>query len=414
MKNSLLWIGLVLLACSPKNEVKEVSSMSKEELLGYADQLAHKFIIVDGHVDLPSRMKKEGFVLKKEVMDVSKLTDGNFDAPKSKIGGLDAPFMSIYIPSTYQKTGGAKVLADSLIGLMEKLPQNFPDLFAMAYSPADISANFEKGLISLPLGMENGAPIGDDLSNVAYFYERGIRYITLTHATDNQICDSSYDTTHTWNGLSPFGEQVVLEMNKLGIMVDVSHISDSAFYDVMKVTQAPVIASHSSCRYYTPGFERNMSDNMIRLLAEQKGVIHINFGSTFLSKQSRDRFEKMKEDMLNYKAENNLAESDSAYKAYAIKYADEHEVFADVQIVADHIQHVVELVGIEYVAFGSDFDGVGNSLPVGLKDVSMYPNVIAELLLRGFSEEDIEKLCYLNTFRVWNEVAEKAKELQKS
>src|SRR5690606_17478802 len=128
-----------------------------------------------------------------------------------------------------------------------------------ARTPADIERNTDAGLISLPMGLENGAPIGDDLSNVTYFYDRGIRYITLTHSRDNQICDSSYDTKATWNGLSPFGEQVVAEMNRVGIMVDISHVSDSAFYDVIRITQVPVIASHSSCRHFTPGFERNMS-----------------------------------------------------------------------------------------------------------------------------------------------------------
>ena len=254
-----------------------------------AEELAKANIIVDGHVDLPFRMVVKGFMVKKEIEDVSVETTGNFDYPKAKRGGLDAPFMSIYIPSRYQETGGAKIFADSLIDMVSQLPEEFPDLFALANSPQDIEANFKKGLISLPMGMENGAPVEDDLANVEYFFNRGIRYITLTHATDNQICDSSYDETDdTWNGLSPFGEEVVEEMNRLGILVDISHVSDSAFYDVMKIVKAPVIASHSSARKFTPGFERNMNDDMIRLLGENDGVIHINFGSSFLSKEYQD------------------------------------------------------------------------------------------------------------------------------
>lgn len=413
MKNVLFLVLIFCLSqCSQPS--KEVSSevITDEELMLLADELAHRFIIADGHVDLPYRMKKAGFILKKEVMDVSKETTGNFDYAKSKAGGLDAPFMSIYIPSTYQVTGGAKGFADSLITMVAKLPATFPELFALANNPDEIKANFEKGLISLPLGMENGAPIEDDLSNVKYFFERGIRYVTLTHAKDNQICDSSYDTTATWNGLSPFGEQVVAEMNKVGIMVDISHVSDSAFYDVMKIVDAPVIASHSSARHFTPGFERNMSDDMIKVVGENKGVIHINFGSTFLSKESRDKFDAMEEHLINYKTENGLSKTDSAYIDYAWQYAIEQDVFADVKIVADHIDRVVELAGIESVAFGSDFDGVGNSLPNGLKDVSMYPNVIFELLKRGYTEDQIELICYKNTFRVWNKVREVAKGLQ--
>ncbi len=405
----------VLAACSPtkKEEApKDISTMSEEQIQAYAKELADQYIIVDGHVDLPYRMEVKGFMLRKEVEDVSVETEGNFDYPKSKAGGLDAPFMSIYIPSSYYFDGGAKEFADSLITMTMDVTTAFPDKFAAANTPAEIEENFNKGLISLPMGMENGAPIEDDLANVKYFFERGIRYITLTHSKDNQISDSSYDTTYTWNGVSPFGEQVIAEMNKYGIMVDISHVTDSAFYDALALSKAPVIASHSSCRYFTPGFHRNMSDQMIKDLAANGGVIHINFGSTFLSKASRDKFDEMDSVMTNYRAETGLSRSDSAYEAYAQKYADENEIFADVPIVADHIDRVVELAGIDYVAFGSDFDGVGNSLPVGLKDVSMYPNVIAELLKRGYTEEDIAKICYKNTFRVWNEVIATAEKLQ--
>ncbi|HCX24632.1 MAG: peptidase M19 [Flammeovirgaceae bacterium] len=413
----ILSLGLViamLASCSPAKKEepkKDISTMSEEEIQAYADELAHKFIIVDGHVDLPYRMEVKGFMLRKEVEDVSVETAGNFDFPKARKGGLDAPFMSIYVPSSYNG-GGAKEFADSLITMTLDVAKVYDTLFAPANTPAEIQSNFEKGLISLPLGMENGAPIEDDLANVKYFFERGIRYITLTHSKDNQISDSSYDTTYTWNGVSPFGEQVIAEMNKWGIMVDISHVTDSAFYDAIKLSKAPVIASHSSCRYFTPGFHRNMSDQMIKDLAANGGVIHINFGSTFLSKESRDKFNMMDSVLTNYRAETGLSRRDSAYTAYAEKFAADNNVFADVPIVADHIDRVVELAGIDYVGFGSDFDGVGNSLPVGLKDVSMFPNILAELLKRGYSEEDIEKLCYKNTFRVWNEVIATANELQ--
>lgn len=413
----ILSLGLVvamLASCSPAKKEepkKDITTMTEEEIQAYADELAHQYIIVDGHVDLPYRMEVKGFMLRKEVEDVSVETSGNFDFPKSRKGGLDAPFMSIYVPSSYN-AGGAKEFADSLITMTLDVTRVYDSLFAPANSPADIQANFDKGLISLPLGMENGAPIEDDLANVKFFFDRGIRYITLTHSKDNQISDSSYDTTYTWNGVSPFGEQVIAEMNKYGIMVDISHVTDSAFYDALRLSKAPVIASHSSCRHFTPGFHRNMSDQMVKDLAANGGVIHINFGSTFLSEESREKFDMMDSVMTNYRAETGLSRNDSAYVAYAEKFAADNKVFADVPIVADHIDRVVELAGIDYVAFGSDFDGVGNSLPVGLKDVSMYPNIIAELLKRGYSEEDIEKICFKNTFRVWNEVIATANELQ--
>lgn len=391
---------------------QNLSKMTDVEIRAYADDLAHDFIIVDGHVDLPYRMNVKGFMLTKTVEDVSIETSGNFDYPKAKKGGLDAPFMSIYIPAKYQETGGAKQFADSLIDMVSRLPEAFPAMFAMANSPKDIQKNFKSSLISLPLGMENGAPIEDDINNVKYFYDRGIRYITLTHSTDNQISDSSYDTTYTWNGLSPFGEEVVSEMNKWGIMVDISHVTDSAAFDALAISKAPVIASHSSCRKFTPEWERNMPDNLIKAMAEKGGVIHINFGSTFLSKENQDKRAKMREDLTNWRIENNLTSEDQAYKDYAQKYAQENDVYEDIKTVADHIDHVVTIAGIDYVGLGSDYDGVGDSLPKGLKDVSTYPNLIYELLKRGYTKQDIEKICYKNTFRVWKDVEKVAAKMQ--
>lgn len=410
---SILLIAALLIGCSPApKEEKNIAELSEAELTSLADSLAHAYIMIDGHVDLPFRMNVKGFMITKTVEDVSVETSGNFDYPKSKRGGLDAPFMSIYVPAGYQQTGGAKDFADSLIDMVSRVPVTFPDMFSSANSPADIEANFEQGLISLPMGMENGAPIEEDINNVKYFFDRGIRYITLTHSKDNQISDSSYDTTYTWNGISPFGEEVIAEMNKWGIMVDISHVTDSAAYDALRLTKAPVIASHSSARRFTPGFERNMPDDLIEAMAKNGGVIHINFGSTFLSKESRDKFDKMREDLTNYRAENGLSSDDSLYTNYANQYAIDNDVYEDVQKVADHIDHVVNLVGVDYVAFGSDYDGVGDSLPKGLKDVSTYPNLIKELLKRGYTPEEIEKICSKNTFRVWNKVQEIAKELQ--
>jgi len=399
-------------ACSGEQSKK---SQDNEvlELRERAHRLSKKFIITDGHIDLPYRMANKGFMSRNSVEDVSIETMGDFDYPKAKMGGLDAPFMSIYVPAALQKSGGAKVFADSLIDMVGRLSEAFPNLFAPAGTPSEVKENFEKALISLPLGMENGAPIESDLANVKYFFDRGIRYITLTHSLDNEICDSSYDTSEdTWDGLSPFGEQVVQEMNKWGIMIDVSHISDKAFYDIMNLTQAPVIASHSSCRKFTPGFMRNMNDDMIKLLAEKEGVIQINFGSSFLSKTSQDQFSEIKTSLEEYRAAEGLSENDSTYVAYAAQYLIDMDPFEEIKTVADHIDHVVAIAGIDYVGLGSDFDGVGNSLPKGLKDVSMYPNLIYELLMRGYSDEDIEKICSHNVFRVWEETLRVASKIQ--
>jgi len=364
----------------------------------HAYELAHKFIITDGHIDVPWRLN-EGYE------DLSIRTEtGDFDYVRAKEGGLDAPFMSIYVPSSYQETGGAKEKADSLINLVHQIANDHPDKFEVAYSVADVNRIFGDDKIALPMGMENGAPLLDDLSNVAYFHKRGIRYITLTHAKDNLICDSSYDTTGTWGGLSPFGREVVKEMNRVGIMVDISHVTDDVINQVMDMTDVPVIASHSSCRHFTPGWERNMGDAEIKRLKDNGGVIQINFGSSFVTQVSQDKDKVNSEKIETYAKENGLEEDDETFIAYAKKVNEENPMYADITDVVDHIDRVVELAGIDHVGIGSDYDGVGDSLPYGLKDVSSYPNLIFHLLKRGYSEDDIQKICYKNIWRVWSAV----------
>ena len=313
--------------------------------------------------------------------------------------------MSIYVPSELQEIGGAKEKADELIDRVEDLAERWPDKFALATSVAEVERQFAAGLVSLAMGMENGAPIGDDLTSLEHFYDRGIRYITLAHAKDNQIADSSYDETRTWQGLSPFGRRVVAEMNRLGIMVDVTHITDEAFSDVLDVSRAPVIASHSSCRHFTPGWQRNMSDAMIRALADKGGVVHINFGSAFLTEAANASSTKLWEELEAYAEDHGLAQDDERLTAYRDQlYENEPPVLADVSDVADHIDHVVGLVGVDHVGIGSDFDGVGPTTPTGLEDVSHLPNLIRILLERGYSEDDIRRIFGANTLRVWREV----------
>ncbi|MBT4735863.1 MAG: membrane dipeptidase [Candidatus Marinimicrobia bacterium] len=367
-----------------------------------AYELAHKFIITDGHIDVPWRLN-DGY----EDLSIRTKT-GDFDYIRAKEGGLDAPFMSIYVPSSYQETGGAKEKADSLIDLVSRIADDHPDKFEVATSVADVNRIFGDGKIALPMGMENGAPILDDLSNVQYFYDRGIRYITLTHGKDNLICDSSYDTTNTWGGLSPFGREVVKEMNRVGIMVDISHVTDDVINQVMDMTDVPVIASHSSCRHFTPGFERNMGDAEIVRLKENGGVIQINFGSSFVTQESQEKENKNRERIMAYAKENGLKRGDEKLKSYWEKVSKENPIYADIADVINHFDRVVALAGIDHVGIGSDYDGVGDSLPYGLKDVASYPNLIFHLLKRGYSEEDIEKICYKNVWRVWSAVEQMA------
>jgi membrane dipeptidase len=398
----------ICIGCSSNKILK--SSNSDEDLDVKANRLAQENIIVDGHIDLPYRLRVKNFRLEKEFIGIPVESDeGDFDFVRARKGGLDAPFMSIYIPASVQVDGGAKNLADSLITMVEYIATENSDKFMIAKNPADVAIAFKAGKVALPMGMENGAGIEDDLDNISYFDQRGISYITLTHSKDNLICDSSYDTTRTWNGLSKFGEEVVSEMNRVGIMVDISHVSDSAYYDVLRLVDLPVIASHSSARKFVPGFERNMSDDMIKALGINGGVIMVNFGSTFLDGHIQKERDKRREDLMRILSKNNETSDSEGGKLIIAEFEKNNpNIFSDVKKVADHIDLMVELAGIDHVGFGSDYDGVGDSLPTGLKDVSDYPNLIKELLERGYSDEAISKICYKNLFRVWNEVEDYA------
>ncbi|KUM54737.1 dipeptidase [Rheinheimera sp. EpRS3] len=360
-----------------------------------AQQLAQQYIIIDTHIDVPYRLHKDW-------EDVTVATQrGEFDYPRAQAGGLNAPFMSIYIPASYERSGGGYQLANQLIDSMEALAGRAPDKFAMAYSTKNVLEQFGSGKVSLALGMENGTPINGKLENLQHFYQRGIRYITLSHSESNHIADSSYDLRRRWNGLSPFGKELVVAMNNIGMMIDISHVSDDAFYQAVEISKVPVIASHSSLRSYTPGFERNMDDDMIKALAKNGGVVQINFGSSFVTMMA-NQYGALRKAAAEQAG---VADDD----AFELAFRKKHPYpFATLDTVLDHIDHVVKLVGIDYVGIGSDYDGVGDSLPVGLKDVASYPNLINGLLQRGYSNADIEKILSGNFLRVWREVEQYA------
>lgn len=372
----------------------------KGKYLRKAKKILKTTPIVDTHVDFPYHMaEKKKWYTPGQTAWAIKNPDGDFDYERAKKGGLSAPFMSIYIPSHYQtQPGRPREVADSLIGLVDAVIKGLPDKFAYARNAAAVESNFAKGLISLPMGMENGAPI-EKLQDVAYFHRRGIRYVTLTHGRDNQISDSSYDTLNTHGGLSAFGREVVREMNRVGIMVDVSHLSDNAIWDVLETARKPLIASHSACRHYTPGFQRNLSDSLIRAVAKTGGVVQVPFSFYFLSTDSRKAMTTASAEMKEKKVPEGGPEAKYFMSQFILRQG--APVFLSVRHVADHIDYIVRIAGIDHVGLGSDFDGVGVTLPTDLADVSMYPNLIAELLRRGYKEADIRKICYQNTIRVW-------------
>jgi membrane dipeptidase len=388
-----LVVMLVTVACGDGGEVARPDDDAR------ARQLARELIIVDTHIDVPYRLTEED-------VDVGEATEGgDFDYPRAVEGGLNVPFMSIYVPASYQETGGARELADELIDRVEGIVAQHPDKFALAATVEEVLSEVDRGKMVLAMGMENGAPIEGDLTNVRHFHDRGIRYITLAHSKSNAISDSSYDEERQWGGLSPFGREVVAEMNRVGVMVDISHVTDDAARQAIALSTAPVIASHSSCRHFTPGWERNISDELIRLVADNGGVVQVNFGSGFVNEDYHVKWAEQWDAVDQYVEEHQIDGDSDEAKAFREQYRKEHPIEkADVSDVADHIDYIVNLVGIDHVGLGSDFDGLGDSLPHGLSDVSQYPNLIRELLERGYSDEQIGKICSDNILRVWSEV----------
>ena len=390
---------LALAACGGPADTPSPSDVAAE-----AQRIVAESIVVDTHIDVPYRLKASPD-------DISLATEkGDFDFPRAQRGGLNAPFMSIYTPARLEAENRSREVADELIDMVESIAAGAPAKFAIATSTEDVLRHFDQGLISLPMGLENGSPIEGDLANLGHFYERGIRYVTLAHGLSNHISDSSYDENRQWNGLSDFGKDVVREMNRLGIMIDVSHVSDDAFWQVMELSKVPVIASHSSARHFTPGWERNMSDQMIVELAAHGGVIMINFGSAFITTEAQQYSEARGDARKAYKELNPELTDEHLYRTFPAIYAEDNGPYpyATLDDVLDHFDHVVELVGVDYVGIGSDYDGVGDSLPTGLKDVSSYPNLVAGLLERGYSEKDVKKILGENLLRVWRIVEDHA------
>lgn len=379
------------LAC---HAVPQAPPVPQESLAVRAQRLAQELLIVDTHIDVPYRLHGQDDPRD----DVSRRTaGGHFDWERAREGGLDAAFMSIYVPAELQEAGGAKALADELIDLVEGLAAAAPERFEVARSTADVERIAAAGKVALPLGIENGAALEDDLANAAHFAARGVRYVTLTHSQNNLICDSSYAGERRWNGLSPYGALVVRELNRQGVMIDVSHVSDEAFDDVLETSAVPPIASHSSCRAFVPGFERNLDDERIARLGAAGGVLQINFGSAFLTAQANAAA------FGGYQAVAAAGVAPQSPEAEEIqrRWREEHpQVDTQVSDVADHIDHAVALAGVEHVGLGSDFDGV-ESVPVGLDDVSRYPALVEELLRRGYGEDDLRAILGGNLMRVW-------------
>lgn len=387
------------------------AKQDEEALKTRAREIHDKVLTVDTHCDTPMRMARGEWDMGKR-HEPGQRRSGKIDLPRMAEGGLDAEFFAAFVGQgalTPEGRAKAKERADLLIDAIHKMCEDYPDLVGLATTPEDAYRLEREGKRAAFIGMENGYPIGKDISLVEKFYERGIRYITLCHGSDNDICDSSTDRRNPEdNGLSDFGREVVAECNRLGIMIDVSHISDKSFFDVVELTKAPVIASHSSVRTLC-NHPRNLSDEMLRALTANGGVIQICFVSSFVkeSKPNPERekaIAELREKYGSLREVKDEALQEKIRKEYTEifeKYPGERATLKD---LVDHIDFVVDLIGVDHVGIGTDFDGGGGI--EGCDDVSEMSNITEELLRRSYSEEDIQKIWGGNLMRVFKKVCE--------
>ena len=318
-------------------------------------------MIIDTHVDTPTHLIR----YKRNIGILNQA--GQVDFPRMKAGEVDGAFFALYTPPEMKGAEATRHALEMLSATYDACEEN-EDVAALAFSPEEVAQNRAKGLISVLLGMENAEPVGESLSLLRTFYRLGVSYVTLTHNADNAVADSAAEGTR-WGGLSPFGREVVAEMNALGMMIDLSHASDKTFWDCMEYSKAPVVATHSCCRALC-GHRRNLSDEMLDALGEKGGYVGINFYPYFLT----DR------------------------------YDESHPWRPGVTEIVDHIEHAVAFAGISHVGIGSDYDGIDDLYPEGMEDISKSRLVVDEMRRRGWREEDILRVCGQNLLNVWSEV----------
>lgn len=352
--------------------------------------------VLDSHCDTPTMMMRGRDI----GIDNER---GHVDLPKLKAGGVDASFFALYTSADMTPDASTRHALEMIGRIYDQIGAN-PDLAALAMTPDEALRNKAKGLVSIFIGMENGAPVQKSLSLLRVFHRLGVRYITLTHNADNEIADSAAQGKR-WHGLSPFGREMVAEMNRLGMIIDVAHASDETFYDTLEYSRAPIVSTHSCCRALAH-HRRNMSDGMLRALADKGGVIQINFYPVFLS----DAFAKTLADSglesKSWTEQDWISDPLNPDKAAAWN-AVQDEMAAlprpSYKDVVDHIDHAVEVAGIDSVGIGTDFDGI-EVTPVGLENVSKIRVIFDEMSRRGYSDDQIEKVAGKNFLRVFNDV----------
>lgn len=417
-QNYLVLFFLALLVISCKETTNNDSKMETEEALVKRALEIHKNVLtVDTHADTPMRMIEPGFDMA-ERHDPNE-TGSKVDYPRMKEGDLDAIFFAAFVAQDIRDDDGntrAKALCLQMIDSVIVSTERNSDIVGLALNPDDAYALEKEGKRAIYIGIENGYPIGEDLSNVELYYNKGVRYITLVHSSNNDLADSATDPNGTeHDGISEFGSKVVSEMNRLGIMVDVSHGNDSVFYDAIKLSKAPIIASHSNARGVT-NHRRNMTDDMLKLMAENGGVVQLTMLADYLREApaNEERDAAMAALRANMKPAGEMTDEERA--ALRKQFQELNEKYptppATVKHVADHIDYIVKLAGIDHVGIGCDFDGGGGI--EGIFDASEVMNITIELVRRGYTEEQIEKIWGGNLIRVFKEVQAVAEEIQSS
>ena len=382
--------ALILFACADADRGSDATVLAR------ADSLTRASILADANILTPYRLTLDTASVWAET------GWGEFDHPRAIAGGLDVAVLGMLIPNGHEAAGDAAEVASDRLDEWHEIVVSHPDRFRLLRSPTEVSNASSDGVLGLLFGIENGIPIGADTAALDGLFERGVRLITLVHSRPNGLGDSSYSQERPWGGLSPLGRDAVRVMNARGMIIDVSHMADATVTDVLDVSRAPVIASHSAARTFTPGWERNLSDPLIRDIAAGGGVVHVTFGGSFLSAELQAREQPMWDHV-----EQTLGLSINSLRgrAEAIRFREDHGVVRAVAAdVADHIDHVVGLVGVDHVGLGSGFDGYGDAMPSDLRDASAYPNLVAELMSRGYGDEELVKILGGNFLRVWRSV----------
>ncbi len=413
----IFFLFMVLISsCSGGSAVtEEESTATAEDLTQRALEIHDRILTLDTHADTPLRMIEPGFDMA-ERHDPNE-TGSKVDYPRMKEGGLDAIFFAAFVAQDIRNDAGnnrAKTLCLQMIDSIHASTQRNSDIVGLALNPDDAYTLEKAGKRAIYIGIENGYPIGDDLSNVALYFEKGVRYITLVHSSNNDLADSATDSEGTEHGgISAFGAEVVREMNRLGIMVDVSHGNDSVFYDAIALSKAPIIASHSNARAVT-NHKRNMTDEMLKLMAKNGGVVQLTMLANYLREAPPNPRRDSAAAALraSMKPVGEMTEEERTAMRQAFRELNEKYPAppATVKHVADHIDHIVKVAGIDHVGIGCDFDGGGGI--EGVFDASEVMNITIELVKRGYTEDQIQKIWGGNLIRVFKEVQAIAEQIQ--